>query len=115
MDYLLEHWLFEMILGIALFFILFYVYDRYVQRNHQLLINYPIVIKHSQTVKNDDEVDTTFQTTFGENSVKHPFVAQTILSRSAMLLDAETANTWIYDPKCILMLKNISTRSCTHK
>lgn len=126
---------------LGVFFLFFYIYDRYVQRKHQLLINYPIIgrmrylfeilreplrqyfadeqfyesrdkidwvykaaknvpnfksfsisqpfsdarfiIKHSQTVKNDEEVDTAFSTTFGPNR-KQPFVAQSVIGRSAM-------------------------------
>jgi len=121
--------------------ILLFVYDRYVQRKHQLLINYPIigrfrylfeamreplrqyfaeetfyesrdkvewvykaakdipnyqsfsvaqpfsgsrfVIKHSTSVKNEDEVSDDLSVTFGEQC-EHPFIAKTPIIRSAM-------------------------------
>ncbi|HIP56081.1 MAG TPA: FMN-binding glutamate synthase family protein, partial [Arcobacter sp.] len=117
------------------------IYDKYIQRQHQLLINYPLIgrlryffealrepfrqyfgdedfyeskdkvdwvydssngktayasfsptqpqpnpkflIKHSNRPLNDDEVDTDFSITFGEKR-KIPFVAKSIISRSAM-------------------------------
>ena len=117
------------------------IYDRYIQREHQLLINYPLIgrlryffealrepfrqyfgdedfyeskdkvdwvydssngktayasfsptqpqsnpkflIKHSNRPLNDDEVDIDFSITFGEKR-KIPFVAKSIISRSAM-------------------------------
>jgi len=131
--------LFLVLLFIGL--IALFIYDRYVQRKHQLLINYPIigrfrylfealreplrqyfaeetfyesrdkvewvykaakdvpnyqsfsvsqpfsgsrfVIKHSSSVKNDNEVSDDFSVTFGENRPK-PFVAKTPIIRSAM-------------------------------
>lgn len=140
-DFFIEHFAEEMIYGTILFFFLFYIHDRYVQRRHQLLINYPIIgrmrylfeilreplrqyfadelfyesrdkidwvykaakngpnfmsfsvsqpfdgaryiIKHSQTVKNDDEVNEHFSVTFGKNLAK-PFVAKSVIGRSAM-------------------------------
>jgi len=121
--------------------VLLFVYDRYVQRKHQLLINYPIigrfrylfealreplrqyfaeetfyesrdkidwvykaakdipnfqsfsvtqpfsgsrfVIKHSLSVRNNDEVSDDFSVTFGEKR-EIPFVAKTPVIRSAM-------------------------------
>jgi len=121
--------------------ILLFIYDRYVQRKHQLLINYPIigrfryffealreplrqyfaeetfyesrdkvewvykaakdvpnyqsfsvaqpfsgsrfVIKHSTSVKNEDEVSDDLSVTFGKDR-EYPFVAKTPIIRSAM-------------------------------
>jgi len=121
--------------------IFLFVYDRFIQRKHQLLINYPIigrfrylfealreplrqyfaeetfyesrdkvewvykaakdvpnyqsfsvaqpfsgsrfVIKHSTSVKNEDEVSDDLSVTFG-TKCKHPFVAKTPIIRSAM-------------------------------
>ena len=118
-----------------------YIYDRFVQRKHQLLINYPIIgrmryvfevlreplrqyfaeeqfyesrdkidwvykaaknapnfmsfsisqpfsgtrfiIKHSQIVKNDNEIDKDLKVTFGEKQ-KIPFTASSVIARSAM-------------------------------
>ena len=133
-----EHWIIA--LG-TLVIILWYVYDRFVQRSHQLLINYPIIgrmryvfeilreplrqyfaeeqfyesrdkidwvykaaknrpnfmsfsvsqpfsgnrfiIKHSQIVKNENEVDQGFKTVFGPTR-KIPYTSHSIISRSAM-------------------------------
>ena len=33
----------EIILGIVLIFVFWFIYDKYVQRSHQLLVNYPII------------------------------------------------------------------------
>ncbi|BAK74197.1 FMN-binding glutamate synthase family protein [Arcobacter sp. L] len=121
--------------------IAWYVHDKYVQRKHQLLVNYPIIgrlrylfeevrepfrqyfgdekfyeskdkldwvykaardlpnyasfspsqplpkpkfmIRHSNIVLNDNEVDDKFEVVFGENR-KKPFVAKSIIARSAM-------------------------------
>jgi glutamate synthase domain-containing protein 2 len=118
-----------------------YIYDKYVQRKHQLLINYPILgrmrylfealrepfrqyfgdedfyeskdkvdwvynaakgqngyvsfspnqpqpnpkflIKHANAPLNDDEVEQEFRVTFGAKR-EHPFVASSIIGRSAM-------------------------------
>jgi len=118
-----------------------YIHDKYVQRKHQLLINYPIIgrmryfleairepfrqyfanedfyesrdkinwvqtasrnlpsyasfspgqplplpkflIKHTNSVLNDDEVDSNFSLTIGEKQ-KKPFITKSILYRSAM-------------------------------
>jgi len=131
--------LFLVLLFIGL--ILLFIYDRYVQRKHQLLINYPIigrfrylfealreplrqyfaeetfyesrdkvewvykaakdvpnyqsfsvaqpfsgsrfVIKHSTSVKNEDEVSDDLSVTFGPKC-REPFVAKTPIIRSAM-------------------------------
>ena len=117
------------------------IYDKYIQREHQLLINYPLIgrfryffealrepfrqyfgdedfyeskdkvdwvydaahgrsgyasfspsqpqpnpkflIKHANAPLNDDEVDQDFSVTFGKNK-KYPFVASSIIGRSAM-------------------------------
>ncbi len=121
--------------------IAWYVYDKYVQREHQLLVNYPIIgrlrylleevrepfrqyfgdekfyeskdkldwvykaardlpnyasfspsqplpkpkfmIRHSNIVLNDNEVEEKFEVVFGENR-KKPFKAKSIIARSAM-------------------------------
>ncbi len=128
---------------IIFFIIIFawYVHDKYVQREHQLLVNYPIIgrlrylleevrepfrqyfgdekfyeskdkldwvhkasrdkpnyasfspsqplpkpkfmIRHANIVLNEEEVDTDFSVTFGERREK-PYVAKSIISRSAM-------------------------------
>ncbi len=126
---------------IVLLLVNLYIYDRFVQRKHQLLINYPVVgrmrylfealrdplrqyfgdetfyesrdkidwvyrsaknvspfmsfsvskasagsrfiLKHSSSVKNDDEVLDDFSVTYGKDCSK-PFVAQTPIIRSAM-------------------------------
>jgi len=118
-----------------------YVHDKYVQRDHQLLVNYPIIgrlryvleearepfrqyfgdekfyeskdkldwvakasrdlpnyasfspaqplpkpkfmLRHATIVLNDDEVDSKFEVTFGENREK-PYTAKSIIARSAM-------------------------------
>ena len=118
-----------------------FIYDRYIQREHQLLINYPVIgrfrylfeilrepfrqyfgdeefyeskdkidwvydvaknkkgfvsfapnqpmqppkflIKHTNTVLNDDEVEDDFSVVFGERRAK-PFRARSIIFRSAM-------------------------------
>lgn len=125
----------------VLIMIAWYVHDKYVQRDHQLLVNYPIIgrlrfvleelrepfrqyfgdekfyeskdkldwvakasrnlpnyssfspsqplpvpkfmIRHANIVLNEDEVDTDFSVTFGENR-KKPYVSKSIISRSAM-------------------------------
>ena len=143
---MLDHWtiglFFEYIffIIIALFFALF-IYDKYVQRQHQLLINYPVIgrmryvfealreplrqyfseetfydsrdkidwvyksarnispfvsfsvgqpfhdsrfiVKHSNLVLNDDEIDDQFSVLFGKNR-KKPFRSKSLLARSAM-------------------------------
>lgn len=121
--------------------ILWFIYDKYVQREHQLLVNYPIIgrmryffeelrepfrqyfgdekfyeskdkldwvykasqdkanyasfspgqplpkpkfmIRHSNIVLNDDEVDTKFEIVFGENR-EIPYICKSFLGRSAM-------------------------------
>ncbi len=130
---------------IALVFFLimlaWYIHDKYVQRDHQLLVNYPIIgrlryvleearepfrqyfgdekfyeskdkldwvakasrdlpnyasfspaqplpkpkfmLRHATIVLNDDEVDSHFEVTFGENR-KMPYTAKSIIARSAM-------------------------------
>lgn len=133
-----EHWITVLTL---VFFMLWYIHDRFVQRKHQLLINYPIIgrmryvfevlrgplrqyfaeeqfyesrdkidwvykaaknvpnfmsfsisqpfsgtryiIKHSQVVKNDAEIDESFHVTFGPHR-KKPFTASSVITRSAM-------------------------------
>jgi glutamate synthase domain-containing protein 2 len=127
-------------LGLFLLFNLF-IYDRFIQRRHQLLINYPVIgrmrylfellrdpmrqyfgeetfyesrdkidwvykaakdvpnflsysvsqpfhgsrimVKHSNTVLNDDEVSDDFSVTFGKNRLK-PFKSKSVIFRSAM-------------------------------
>jgi len=130
--------------GWILFWIIifaWYIHDKYVQRDHQLLVNYPIIgrlryvfeearepfrqyfgdekfyeskdkldwvykaandvpnyasfspsqplpkpkfmIRHANIVLNDDEVDQDFEVTFGK-SRKKPYIAKTIIARSAM-------------------------------
>lgn len=122
-------------------FVAWYVHDKYVQRDHQLLVNYPIIgrlrflleearepfrqyfgdekfyeskdkldwvykaakdrpnyasfspsqplpkpkfmIRHANIVLNEDEVEDTFEVVFGANR-KKPYVAKTIIARSAM-------------------------------
>ncbi|MDF1882132.1 FMN-binding glutamate synthase family protein [Sulfurimonas sp. MAG313] len=124
-------------------FLLFnlFIYDRFIQRRHQLLINYPVIgrmryvfemlrdpmrqyfgeetfyesrdkidwvykaaknvpnflsysvsqpfhgsrimVKHSNTVLNEDELSDDFSVTFGENK-KQPFHAKSVIFRSAM-------------------------------
>jgi len=129
------------ILGVIVVIIMWFVYDKYVQRKHQLLTNYPIIgrmrylfealreplrqyfadeeyydsrdkldwvynasrgvanyssfapsqplvfpkymIKHSNIVLNNDEVENDFSVTFGENRAK-PFVTKSVVGRSAM-------------------------------
>jgi len=129
------------ILGVIVVIIMWFVYDKYVQRKHQLLTNYPIIgrmrylfealreplrqyfadeeyydsrdkldwiynasrgvanyssfapsqplvfpkymIKHSNIVLNNDEVENDFSVTFGENRAK-PFVTKSVIGRSAM-------------------------------
>ena len=129
---------------ISLFFIavvILFIYDRYIQRKHSLLINYPVIgrfrylfellrepmrqyfgeetfyesrdkidwvykaakdvpnflsysvsqpfhgsrimVKHSNTVLNDDEVSDDFSVTFGEDKPQ-PFKAKSVIFRSAM-------------------------------
>ena len=121
--------------------IAWYIHDKYIQREHQLLVNYPIIgrlryffeevrepfrqyfgdenfyeskdkldwvykasrdvpnytsfspsqplakpkfmIKHSNIVLNDDEIENDFEVTFGEKREK-PFIAKSIIARSAM-------------------------------
>jgi glutamate synthase domain-containing protein 2 len=121
--------------------IAWYVHDKYVQRDHQLLVNYPIIgrlryvleearepfrqyfgdekfyeskdkldwvykaardlpnyasfspaqplpkpkwmLRHATIVRNESEVDTQFNVTFGEKR-KKPFVAKSFIARSAM-------------------------------
>jgi glutamate synthase domain-containing protein 2 len=121
--------------------IAWYIHDKYIQREHQLLVNYPIIgrlryffeevrepfrqyfgdenfyeskdkldwvykasrdvpnytsfspsqplakpkfmIKHSNIVLNDDEIEDDFEVTFGEKREK-PFIAKSIIARSAM-------------------------------
>ncbi len=128
-------------IGFAVIIVAWYVHDKYVQREHQLLVNYPIIgrlrylfeevrepfrqyfgdekfyeskdkldwvykaardlpnyasfspaqplqkpkfmIRHSNIVLNDDEVENDFSLTFGENRVK-PFISKSIIARSAM-------------------------------
>ncbi|RXK12228.1 FMN-binding glutamate synthase family protein [Halarcobacter mediterraneus] len=129
------------ILVILIIILAWYVHDKYVQRDHQLLVNYPIIgrlrylleearepfrqyfgdekfyeskdkldwvykassdlpnyasfspsqplpkpkfmLRHATIVLNEDEVDTDFKVTFGERR-KKPFIAKSIISRSAM-------------------------------
>ena len=129
------------ILIFAIIIIAWYVHDKYVQRDHQLLVNYPIIgrlryvleearepfrqyfgdekfyeskdkldwvqkaardlpnyasfspaqplpkpkfmLRHATIVLNEDEVDTEFEVTFGENR-KKPYKAKSIIARSAM-------------------------------
>ena len=133
---------FEVIMLIFFLIMLaWYVHDKYVQRKHQLLVNYPIIgrlryvleearepfrqyfgdekfyeskdkldwvakasrdlpnyasfspsqplpkpkfmLRHSTIVLNEDEVDEGFEVVFGENR-KKPFIAKSIVARSAM-------------------------------
>ncbi|MFA9373902.1 MAG: glutamate synthase-related protein [Poseidonibacter sp.] len=125
----------------AIIMIAWYVHDKYVQRDHQLLVNYPIIgrlryvfeearepfrqyfgdekfyeskdkldwvykaasdapnyasfspsqplpkpkfmIRHANIVLNDNEVDDKFEVIFGAKR-KNPYIAKTIVSRSAM-------------------------------
>jgi len=141
----LEHYTI-LFLEYGFFLILFllinlFVYDRFIQRRHQLLINYPVIgrmryvfemlrdpmrqyfgeetfyesrdkidwvykaaknvpnflsysvsqpfhgsrimVKHSNTVLNEDELSDDFSVTFGENKPK-PFKAKSVIFRSAM-------------------------------
>ncbi len=131
------------IIELVILFILinWFIYDKYVQRDHQLLVNYPIIgrlryvleeirepfrqyfgdekfyeskdkldwlnkacrdlpnysafspsqplpnpkfmIRHANIVLNDDEVDDDIEVVFGETR-KYPFVAKTVIARSAM-------------------------------
>lgn len=129
------------LIGFAVVMIAWYIHDKYVQREHQLLVNYPIIgrlrylfeevrepfrqyfgdekfyeskdkldwvykaardlpnyasfspaqplpkpkfmIRHSNIVLNDDEVENDFAVTFGENRAK-PFTSKSIIARSAM-------------------------------
>ena len=126
---------------IIVFFVVWYIHDKYVQRKHQLLINYPIIgrmrfffeavrepfrqyfanedfyesrdkidwvynassdkpnfisfspgqpqplpkflIKHTNSVLNDDEVENDFSITIGKKR-KHPFVTNSIIYRAPM-------------------------------
>ncbi len=143
MDILNEFFLYiEIIILVILVIILaWYVHDKYVQRDHQLLVNYPIIgrlryvleearepfrqyfgdekfyeskdkldwvykasrdlpnyasfspsqplpkpkfmLRHATIVLNEDEVDTDFSVTFGNNR-KKPYTAKSIIARSAM-------------------------------
>ncbi|PIF04424.1 MAG: FMN-binding glutamate synthase family protein [Arcobacter sp.] len=133
---------FEIIFGIIFFVIInVIIYDKYIQRKHQLLINYPLIgrmryffealrepfrqyfgdetfyeskdkvdwvykaandlagyasfsptqpqdnpkflMKHSNSPLNDNEINQDFSVIFGENR-ERPFVAKTIIARSAM-------------------------------
>ena len=129
------------LIGFVVVMIAWYIHDKYVQREHQLLVNYPIIgrlrylfeevrepfrqyfgdekfyeskdkldwvykaardlpnyasfspaqplpkpkfmIRHSNIVLNDDEVENDFTVTFGENRAK-PFTSKSIIARSAM-------------------------------
>jgi glutamate synthase domain-containing protein 2 len=129
------------LIGFVVVMIAWYIHDKYVQREHQLLVNYPIIgrlrylfeevrepfrqyfgdekfyeskdkldwvykaardlpnyasfspaqplpkpkfmIRHSNIVLNDDEVENDFAVTFGENRAK-PFTSKSIIARSAM-------------------------------
>lgn len=132
----------EYIFYFGLFFLVnLFIYDRFVQRRHQLLINYPVIgrmrylfeilrdpmrqyfgeetfyesrdkidwvykaakdvpnflsysvsqpfhgsrimVKHSNTVLNDDELSNDFSVTFGKNRPQ-PFKAKSVIFRSAM-------------------------------
>jgi glutamate synthase domain-containing protein 2 len=132
----------EYIFYFGLFFLVnLFVYDRFIQRRHQLLINYPVIgrmrylfevlrdpmrqyfgeetfyesrdkidwvykaakdvpnflsysvsqpflgsrmmVKHSNTVLNDDEVSDDFSVLFGKNRLK-PFTSKSVIFRSAM-------------------------------
>lgn len=127
---------------LGLFFLInLYIYDRFIQRRHQLLINYPVIgrmryvfemlrdpmrqyfgeetfyesrdkidwvykaaknvpnflsysvsqpfhgsrmmVKHTNTVLNEDELSDDFSVTFGKNR-PNPFKAQSVIFRSAM-------------------------------
>ena len=141
MEYLSTH-VGTIITAVTLFLLVnLYIYDRFVQRKHQLLINYPIVgrmryffealrdplrqyfadetfyesrdkidwvyrsaknvspfmsfsisqpfsgsrfiIKHSSSVKNDNEISDDFSVVYGKNRPK-PFIAKSPIIRSAM-------------------------------
>jgi glutamate synthase domain-containing protein 2 len=133
--------MFEFFIFLIVFVFLFVIYDRYIQRQHQLLIQYPVIgrmryvfeavsepfrqyfgdehfyeskdkvdwvykasrdkinytsfspeqplpkpkflLKHSNTVLNDDEVSEDFSVLFGQNRGV-PFKANSIILRSAM-------------------------------
>ncbi|XPV69482.1 MAG: glutamate synthase-related protein [Halarcobacter sp.] len=129
------------ILVFSIIILAWYVHDKYVQRDHQLLVNYPIIgrlryifeefrepfrqyfgdekfyeskdkldwvykaardlpnyasfspsqplpkpkfmLRHATIVLNENEVDSNFEVTFGENR-KKPFISKSIIARSAM-------------------------------
>jgi len=136
----MQTWFVILLLFIAIIF-LWYIHDKYVQRKHQILVNYPIIgrlrfvfqefrepfrqyfgdekfyesmdkldwvysaardrvnfasfspsqplpkpklmLKHTNIVLNDDEVENDFSVVFGEQR-KEPFVSQSIIARGAM-------------------------------
>jgi glutamate synthase domain-containing protein 2 len=136
----METWIIVFI-AISIFLLAWYVHDKYVQRTHQILVNYPIIgrlrfvfqefrepfrqyfgdekfyesmdkldwvynasrdkanfssfspsqplpkpkfmLRHTNIVLNDDEVDNDFSIIFGENREK-PFVTSSIIGRGPM-------------------------------
>ena len=134
--------IFDVVIAVfAIIILAWYVHDKYVQRDHQLLVNYPIIgrlryvfeearepfrqyfgdekfyeskdkldwvykaarnlpnyasfspaqplpkpkwmLRHATIVLNENEVSTNFSTTFGERR-KKPYIAKSIIARSAM-------------------------------
>ena len=136
----METWII-VVLAISILIFAWYVHDKYVQRTHQILVNYPIIgrlrfvfqefrepfrqyfgdekfyesmdkldwvynasrdkpnyssfspsqplpkpkfmLRHTNIVLNDDEVENDFSVTFGKNQ-KKPFVTSSILGRGPM-------------------------------
>jgi glutamate synthase domain-containing protein 2 len=136
----METWIIVLI-AISIFIFAWYIHDKYVQRTHQILVNYPIIgrlrfvfqefrepfrqyfgdekfyesmdkldwvynasrdhanyssfspsqplpkpkfmLRHTNIVLNDDEVENDFSVTFGQNQEK-PFIAISVIGRGPM-------------------------------
>lgn len=146
-------------LCLVIIIITWYIHDKYVQRTHQILVNYPIIgrlrfvfqefrepfrqyfgdekfyesmdkldwvynasrdkinfasfspsqplpkpkfmLRHTNIVLNDDEVDNEFSVTFGENREK-PFVANSVIARAPMSdgsISPEGTRAFVYGAK----------------
>ena len=154
----METWFIVLVVfGLGIF--MWYVHDKYVQRTHQILVNYPIVgrlrfvfqefrepfrqyfgdekfyesmdkldwvysasrdkvnfasfspsqplpkpkfmLRHTNIVLNEDEIDNEFSVTFGENREK-PFVSNSILGRGPMSdgsISPEGTRAFVYGAK----------------
>lgn len=154
----METWFIVLVVFVLGIF-MWYVHDKYVQRTHQILVNYPIVgrlrfvfqefrepfrqyfgdekfyesmdkldwvysasrdkvnfasfspsqplpkpkfmLRHTNIVLNEDEIDNEFSVTFGENREK-PFVANSILGRGPMSdgsISPEGTRAFVYGAK----------------